>query len=301
MRLVASGEAQVLQCLVVDGEETARRAVLRGHVPDRGAVGQRQPHEPGAEVLHELPDDAGRPQDLRHGQHEVGRGRALRQRAGQLEPDDLRDQHRDRLAEHRGLRLDPADAPAEHAEPVDHRRVRVGADERVGERLAVARLDDAREELEVHLVDDPRVRRDDLEVVERLLTPAQERVALPVALELELGVAEDRARRRVLVDLHGVVDHKLDRQLRVDPRRVAAEIRHRVPHRREVDDRRHAGEVLQEDAGGSEGDLVGRLGLRIPAADRLRVGLLAVPLSVLQEDPKRVGQAEDVAHEIDST
>jgi len=40
----------------------------------------------------------------------------------------------------------------EHAEPVDHRRVRVGADERVGERDAVTVLDDAREELEVHLV-----------------------------------------------------------------------------------------------------------------------------------------------------
>ena len=50
----------------------------------------------------------------------------------QLEADDLRDQHRHRLAEHRRLGLDAADAPAEHAEAVDHRRVRVGADERVG-------------------------------------------------------------------------------------------------------------------------------------------------------------------------
>ena len=56
----------------------------------------------------------------------------------ELEADDLRDEHRDRLAEHRRLGLDPADAPAEHAQAVDHRRVRVGADERVGigERLA---------------------------------------------------------------------------------------------------------------------------------------------------------------------
>src|SRR6266498_3994185 len=45
-----------------------------------------------------------------------------------------------------------ADPPAEHAEPVDHRRVRVRADERVGERNAVTRLDDAREELEVDLM-----------------------------------------------------------------------------------------------------------------------------------------------------
>src|SRR6185437_13678376 len=36
------------------------------------------------------------------------------------------------LAEHRRLRLDTADAPANDSEPVDHRSVRVGADQRVG-------------------------------------------------------------------------------------------------------------------------------------------------------------------------
>src|SRR3546814_10995572 len=48
----------------------------------------------------------------------------------------------DRLAEHRGLRLDPADAPAEHAEAVTHRRMAVGADAGVGvgDRLPVTIL-----------------------------------------------------------------------------------------------------------------------------------------------------------------
>ena len=147
-------------------------------------------------------------------------------------------EHRERLAEHRRLGLDPADAPAEHAEAVDHRRVRVGADERVREGLPVARLDDAREVLEVDLVDDPGAGRHDLEVGERALAPAQERVALAVALELELDVAAERELRRELVDLHRVVDHELGRDQRVDPRRVAAEVGHRVAHRREVDDRR---------------------------------------------------------------
>ena len=146
-----------------------------------------------AEVLDELPDDARLAEDLRDREDEVGRGRAFRERARQPEADDLRDEHRDRLAEHRGLGLDPADAPAEDAEPVDHRRVRVGPDERVREGDAVALVDDAREELEVHLVDDAGARRHDLEVVERALAPAQERVALAVALELELGVPEDRS------------------------------------------------------------------------------------------------------------
>ena len=136
--LVAAGQPQVLERLVVDREEAARRAVLGRHVPDRRPVGERQGGEPGPEVLDELPDDARLAKDLRHGQHEVGRGRSLRQRAAELEADDLRDQHRHGLAEHRRLGLDAADAPTEDPEPVDHRRVRVRPDQRVGERPAVA-------------------------------------------------------------------------------------------------------------------------------------------------------------------
>ena len=160
----------------------------------------------------------------------------------------------------------------------------------VGERLPVARLDDAGQELEVDLVDDARVRRDDLEVVEGALAPAQEGVALAVPLELELGVAEPRAGARVFVHLDGVVDHELGRKLRVDPRRIPAEILHCVSHRGQVDDRRHAREVLMEHARRPVRDVLGRLGLRLPAGDRLGIGLLAVAQHVLEQDPQRVGQ-----------
>jgi hypothetical protein len=55
--------------------------------------------------------------------------------------------------------------------------------------------------LDVDLVDDAGARRDDLEVVERRLAPAQELVALAVALVLDLDVALEgvgacRRRRR---------------------------------------------------------------------------------------------------------
>jgi hypothetical protein len=53
----------------------------------------------------------------------------------------------------------------------------------------------AAEVLQVHLVHDAGVGRHDLEVVERRLAPAQERIALAVALELDLVVrASERAR-----------------------------------------------------------------------------------------------------------
>ena len=87
----------------------------------------------------------------------------------------------------------PPDAPTHHSQSVHHRRMRVGADERVGicERAAVGclrRHDDTRQIFEIHLMDDAGIRRDDAEVVERVLSPAQKRVALLIARELELGV-----------------------------------------------------------------------------------------------------------------
>ena len=74
-------------------------------------------------------------------------------------------------------------------------------------------------------------------------------------------------------------------------RGIAAEVLHRVPHRREVDDRRHAGEVLVEDAARPEGDLAVRLLGRYPAGDCLDVGLAAGPEHVLEQDAERVREA----------
>ncbi len=132
-RLGAAREAQVRDRGIIQREEPARRAVLRRHVRDRGAVGERELGEAGAGELDELADDAVLPKHLGHAQDEVGRGRAFGESADEAHADDLRDEHRNGLTEHRRFRFDAADAPAEDAEAVDHRRVRVRADERVGE------------------------------------------------------------------------------------------------------------------------------------------------------------------------
>ena len=132
------GHPQVVERRLVHGEEAARRPVLGRHVPDGCAIGERQTREAAPEVLDELPDHPRGAEDLGHGQHEVGRGCALAEPAGEAEADHLRDQHRDRLAEHRRLGLDPTNAPAEDAEPVDHGRVRVRPDEGVRKRAPVA-------------------------------------------------------------------------------------------------------------------------------------------------------------------
>ena len=68
----------------------------------------------------------------------------------------------------------------------------------------------------------------------------------------------DRDARRELVHLHRVVDDQLGRDQRVDPLGVAAAVAHRVAHRREVDDRGDAGEVLEEHAPGRRRSRAGR-------------------------------------------
>ena len=103
-----------------------------------------------------------------------------------------------------------------------------------------------REILEVDLVADAGAGRHHAEVVERFLPPAQELVALAVALVLELDVLPERQRRAETVDHHRVVDHEIDRHQRVDLLRVGAELGRRIAHRGEIDHRRNAGKVLHQ-------------------------------------------------------
>ena len=299
----AAGELEVADRLLVDREDAAGAAELRRHVGDRRAIGERQAGETVAEELDELVHHALLAQHLGDRQHQVGGRGAGGQGALQPEADHVRNQHGDGLAEHRGLGLDAADAPAEHAEAVDHGGVRIGADQRVGigalPAVLVVGEHDARQVFHVDLVDDAGVRRHDLEVAERRLAPAQERIALAVAGELDRVVLLQRIGRAVLVDLHRVVDDEFGGRERVDLQRIAAEARHGLAHRREVDDDRHAGEVLHDDARGREGDLVARCRLGVPLEQRLDVGARDVHAvleaeQVLEQDLEREGQAPDV-------
>ena len=68
-------------------------------------------------------------QHLGDREHEIRGGRSIRELPGETETDHFGEQHVDRLTDHDGLGLDAADAPSDDAQPIDHRRVRVGADE----------------------------------------------------------------------------------------------------------------------------------------------------------------------------
>jgi hypothetical protein len=225
---------------------------------------------------------------------EVGSRRSARQLACQAHADDMRHRLVQRLAEKDGLRLDAADAVAQDTERVDHRRMGVGSDERVGEGHAVALVDDRSQELEIDLVDDAGPRRDDAQVAERRLGPTQQLVALAVPLVLALDVERERITGAEAIDLDGVVDDEVGRHERVDPGRIAAQVGHRVPHHGEIDDRRHAGEVLHDHPRRHERDLSLRSDPRPPRRERLDVSSVdhstGVTEQVLEQDPDRDGQ-----------
>ena len=99
-------------------------------------------------------------------------------------------------------------------------------------------------------MDDPRPRRDDAEVLERLLRPAQQLVTLAISLVLEIDVLGERHRGAESIDLNGVIDDEIGRHQGIDAGDIAAELGHGVSHRRQIDDGWHPGEILEHDPPG---------------------------------------------------
>ncbi len=100
-----------------------------------------------------------------------------------------------------------------------------------------------------------------------------------------------------------MVDDQLDRDERVDLRRVAPQTGQGIAHGGQVNHARHAREVLHEDALGGEGDLMGRipgplsvsLGIGAPCSHRhdvigRHVGGILVAQQVLENHLDRVGE-----------
>ena len=180
-------------------------------------------------------------------------------------------------------------------------------DQRIGEGDPGAVLlfaeDHAREIFEIHLMADARIRRHDFEILETLLAPAEEGVALDIALHFEIGVEREGVRRAEFVHLHGMVDHQFGGKKRIDLLRIAAERCDGVAHGREVDDGGHAREILEQDARGHEGDFSfggARGARRVPARQRGNIvraheAIVFVAQQIFEQHFQRKGKARDVA------
>ena len=86
-----------------------------------------------------------------------------------LEADDFRNEHRYRLSEHRCFGFDSTNAPAEHAEAVDHGGVRIGAYEAIRVSVGLLAHDFGKNPfgqiLEIDLVNNARIRRHNTKIV----------------------------------------------------------------------------------------------------------------------------------------
>jgi len=141
-------------------------------------------------------------------------------------------------------------------------------------------------------VHDADSRGNDAEGFEGLLAPLEEFVTFPIAEKLDGEVAIQSALGTGEIDLHGVVNDQINRHERFHHGRIHSGDPGGVAHGSEVDDERHAGEVLEDDPGHGERDFVapGVLGIPIrQIADVLFGNLVSVAIAKdgLQDDADR--------------
>lgn len=180
--------------------------------------------------------------------------------------------------------------------------MRIGADEGigVGDPSAIGLLgaeDAGGEVFEVHLVDDAGIGRHGAEVTEGGLAPAEQHVALAIALEFEQRVDVESLVGAVFVDLDGVVNDEVGGHERVGFGGVFAHGGEGIAHGGEIDHAGDAREILQQDAGGHEGDLLVVTGgaacdcFNVRGLDALAVFLAE---QVFEQDLVRKRQGRDV-------
>ena len=158
---------------------------------------------------------------------------------------------------------------------------------------------------DVDLMNNSGSRGNHLEIIEGCLAPAQELIALMVALVLYLGVPSEGVRGSKCLCYDGMVNDHFRRSQRIYLCGIPAEIHNGLPHSRKVHHTGHAREILHDDTSGSELNLVIRFGTCIPAAERTDVvGGDVRPVlraqQVLEQDLQAIGQPVVSCNRIDS-
>ena len=108
------------------------------------------------------------------------------------------------------------------------------------------------------------IRRNDSHVAECDLSPSQERITLLIAQEFQFRIQRKRLHIAEIIHLHGMVDDQFCGLQRIDQRWIAAQVLHRIAHCGEIDDGRDTGEILHQDAAGSERDFLVRFRVAVP-------------------------------------
>src|SRR5699024_10858722 len=269
--LWATGQLEVLNGFLVNWEHCRGRTELRGHVADGCAVSQWDGLNAIAVELYELLDYAVLTQHLGNGQDHVGCGNASWNIAGELEANNLWNQHGNWLTEHCSLSLDAANATAQNGQAHFHGGVGVGTNTGIWVSQAVVVEDYASEVLNVYLVNNTGSWRNNLEVGEVLRAPTQELVALFVALVLNFNVLLKRFGRAECFSNNGVVNNHLSWVQRVDLVWGTTQSRNSLAHGCQVDDTWNTSEVLHQNTSWGELNFSLRLSFWIPVCKSVDV------------------------------
>ena len=269
--LAATCAAQVIDALFIDREEAHGRAILGSHVRDGRAVGQWKANSTRAVEFDEFSDDAMFAKHLGAMQCQVRGGHAFAKCAREVNANDFRNEERYWLTQHPRFGFNTANTPSNHAEAIDHRRMGICAHEGIWVKDA-AFFDHALGEIfEVHLVHNADAWRHDFEGVEGLLTPFEELVAFFVTLKFQREILIQSRLRSRKINLHRVIDDQIHWHEGFDHFWIFAHLRHSRAHGSEVHEKRHASEILKNDACYGEGNFIFARILRVPVREVLHI------------------------------
>ena len=302
--LRASGTLEVSESFLIDGEVAHGGSVFGGHVGDGGSIREGEFSGARAIEFYELTNDFVLAKNLGEGEGKVGGGGSGREFAREVDADDFRGEEGERLTEHSRFGFDSAYTPTHDAEAVNHGGMGIGADERVGvsEEGTVGLFfgkNATSEVLEVNLVNDADAWGNDAEGLESLLAPLKEFVAFAVTFKFVLHVEHEGLLGAVDVDLDGVIDDEIDGDEGFDELRIFFEPSDGIAHSGEIDEKGYASEILQNDAGDSEGNFFRGRFLSIPAGKIFDVAgasrkAVAMAENRFEDDTQGDGKAGEV-------
>ena len=249
--MVAAGQLEIADRLIVDVEHRGRRAVFGRHVGNRCAIAEREARCAFAVELQIRGHDLLLTQELGQRQHDIGSRDTGLPHARQLDADDVGQTHPRGASQHDAFGLEPAHANRDDTQRIDHRRMRIGADECVGKRHTVAHLHHGAHPLEIDLMQDAVAGRDHVDVTEGTLRPVDEMESILVAAVFDGAVLGERIGiEAAAFDGERMVHDELSRHDGIDRGRVAAACRDCIAQPREIDERGLAEDVVTDDTRG---------------------------------------------------
>ena len=126
--------------------------------------------------------------------------------------------------------------------------MRIRSDQRIREQYSVSLINNRRKIFQIDLMNDSRIGRNNFEIVKTVLCPFKERIAFVVSFKFALDVEVKRLIIAGTVDLDGMINDHVNRNVRIDRFDVSTTTFHFITHRSQINHCRNARQILQNNA-----------------------------------------------------